>query len=130
MRKSIALSLFFFLLALDTQATRAQVLYGSIVGTITDQSGAVVPAADVKAVNPQTGETRDVTADDAGRYTIGNVMPGNYQIRVQRPGFRQVTTSGVTATINTVTRIDVQMQLGSQTQEVNVSGSAATLANR
>jgi hypothetical protein len=127
MRKSIALSLFFFLVALDIPATRAQVLYGSIVGTITDQSGAVVPAADVKAVNPQTGETRDVTADDAGRYTIGNVMPGNYHIRVAAPGFRQVTTSGDTATINTVTRIDVQMELGSQTQEVTVSGSAATL---
>jgi hypothetical protein len=127
MQNRIALWLLVFLLALDTPITRAQVLYGSIVGTVTDQSGAVVPKADVKAFNPQTGETRDVTSDDAGRYTIGNVVPGTYDVRVTAPGFRQVTTKGVTATINTVTRIDIQMELGSQTQEVNVSGAAAAL---
>jgi hypothetical protein len=126
-QKSIALSLFFLLLALETPAAKSQVLYGSIVGTITDQTGAVVPKANVKAINPQTGETREVTADDAGRYTLGNVVPGTYEIHVAAPGFSQVTTTGITATINTVTRIDVQMQLGSQTQEVNVSGSAAAL---
>ena len=127
MQKLKALSLLFLLLALQAPAIRAQVLYGSIVGTITDPSGAVVPKVDVKAVNPQTGETRSATADDAGRYTIGNVLPGTYEVHVVAPGFSQVTTTGVAATINTVTRIDVQLQMGSQAQSVSVSATAATL---
>lgn len=127
MQRRIAFSLLGLLLLLEASPLTAQVLYGTIVGTVSDQSGAVVPNANVTAVNPQTGETRDVKSDSAGRYTIGNVVPGTYDIRVTAPGFQQVTTKGVAATINTVTRIDVQMQLGSQTQEVNVSGIAAAL---
>src|SRR6185437_4149981 len=92
-----------------------------------DQSGAVIPKAEVKAINPQTGETRDVTTDAAGRYTISNVLPGVYEIHVTATGFSAVTTTGVTATINTVTRVDVQMQVGSQAQNVTVTGAAAVL---
>jgi len=127
MQRRIAFSLLGLLLLLEASSLNAQVLYGTIVGTVSDQSGAVVPNANVTAENPQTGETRGVKSDSAGRYTIGNVVPGTYDIRVTAPGFQQVTTKGVAATINTVTRIDVQMQLGSQTQEVNVSGIAAAL---
>src|SRR5436305_9722080 len=127
MRRIVASSLLFLALVLETPAAMAQVLYGSIVGTITDQSGALVPKAEVKAFNRETGETREVTSDDAGRYTIGNVLPGTYEVRVTANGFRQVTTTGVAATINTVTRVDVQMEVGAQTQEVNVSGVAAAL---
>jgi hypothetical protein len=127
MKGRIGFSLLGLMLLLEASRLQAQVLYGTIVGTVTDQSGAVVPNADVSAMNPQTGETRDVKSDNAGRYTIGNVVPGTYDVRVTAPGFQQVTTKGVAATINTVTRVDVQMQLGSQTQEVNVSATAAAL---
>jgi hypothetical protein len=127
MNRLIRVPLLFVLLTLEIPALRAQVLYGSIVGTVTDQSGAVVPKAEIKGTNPQTGELRTATADDAGRYTIGNVVPGVYDLQIAAPGFRQVTTKGVTATANTVTRIDVQMELGSQAQEIDVSGTAAAL---
>ena len=119
--------LLFMVLTLGSPVASAQVLYGSIVGTVTDQSGAVIPKADVKAVNPQTGETREVTTDAAGRFTIGNVLPGVYEIHVTATGFSAVTTTGVTATINTVTRVDVQMQVGSQAQNVTVTGAAMAL---
>lgn len=127
MCKRVVLSLVCLLFTLKTPTMKAQVLYGSIVGTVTDPTGAAVPKADVKAVDPQTGETRGVTTDDAGRFTIGNVMPGVYEVHVTASGFRQITTTGVMATINTVTRVDVQMELGSQTQEINVSGTATPL---
>ncbi len=126
MQKLTALVLFFLLLSSGVP-TKAQVLYGSIVGTVSDQTGASVPQAEVKATNPATGETRSVTTDGQGRFTIGNVVPGAYTIDVTANGFRQTTTSGVTATINTVTRVDVQMQLGSQTQQITVSGAATAL---
>ncbi|HEX4168913.1 MAG TPA: TonB-dependent receptor [Bryobacteraceae bacterium] len=127
MQKLTALWLFFVLFLISASAAKAQVLYGSIVGTVTDQTGAVVPRAEVKATNPATGETRVANTDGEGRFTIGNVMPGAYQIDVTATGFQQATSSGVTATINTVTRLDVQMQLGSQTQQVTVSGAATLL---
>ena len=127
MQRWISSLLVLFSLTSAVPALRAQVLYGSLVGTVTDQSGAVIPKAQVRASSPATGEVREVTSDAEGRYTIGNVVAGTYNIQISATGFRQVTTTGVTATINTVTRIDVQMELGSQTQEVTVSGSAAQL---
>src|SRR5215475_12727755 len=104
-------------LALLIPTARAQVLYGSFVGTVTDQSGAIVPNAQVKASNPATGEVREVVSDTEGRYTIGNVVPGTYNIQISANGFRPKTTTGLLATINTVTRVDVQLEVGSQTQE-------------
>ena len=98
MQKLVGLSLLSLLLALDFPMARAQVLYGSIVGTVTDPSGAAVPKAEVKALDPQTGEARSVTTDDAGRFSIGNVMPGVYEVHVTASGFRQISTTGVTAT--------------------------------
>src|SRR4051812_7725079 len=126
-QKLKAFSLLLLMLTLELRVADAQVLYGSIIGTVTDPSGAVVPKAEINAVNPQTGETRNATADDAGRYTIANVLPGTYEIRVSAPGFSKVTASNVTASINTVTRFDVQLQVGSQTQAIDVTASAAVL---
>src|SRR3954465_9782887 len=119
--------LFLTLLALELRVADAQVLYGSILGTVTDPSGAVVPKAEVNAVNPQTGETRNAKADDGGRYTISNVLPGTYVVQVTASGFSKATASNVTASINTVTRFDVQLQVGSQAQAIDVSASAAVL---
>src|SRR5690349_19196919 len=92
-QKRTALLLFFILLAVEVPAGYAQVLYGSIIGTVTDPSGAVVPKVQVNAVNPETGEARSTTTDDGGRYTFGNVLPGTYQINVTAPGFSKVTAS-------------------------------------
>jgi hypothetical protein len=126
-QKLVAVFLLLNVLILTGPVADAQVLYGSIVGSVTDQSGAVVPKAEVRATSPDTGETRTVTTDDSGRYTIGNVVPGTYQVVVTAPGFSQTSSAGVSASVNTVTRLDVQMQLGSQTQTVNVSAAATAL---
>ena len=127
MARIVSYLLVLFLLHHTMPTLRGQLLYGSLVGTVTDQSGAVVPKAQVKAVQPATGESREVTTDDEGRFTIGNVIAGTYDIHVSAAGFGPVTRTGVIATINTVTRVDVQLQLGTQTQEVTVSSSAARL---
>src|SRR5690349_6712451 len=99
MQKLTALLLFGVLLSSSAPRASAQVLYGSIVGTVTDQTGAVVPQAEVKATNPATGETRAASTDGQGRFTIGNVVPGVYEVQVTANGFRQAAASGVTATI-------------------------------
>ncbi len=110
-----------------TAPAHAQVLYGSIVGTVTDQSGAVVPKASVSITNKATGEARQTVTDDAGRYSAPNLPNAAYELKVTAPGFQTVTRSDVTATTNTVTRVDVQLQVGSETQQVQVTANATVL---
>src|SRR5713226_9941667 len=73
------------------QPISAQVLYGSVVGTVEDQSGAVVPNATVTMTNKQTGVTRETTSDAGGRYSVVNVLPGGYELKVTATGFRTFT---------------------------------------
>ncbi len=109
------------------QALQAQVLYGSIVGTVTDSSGAVLPNAQVRATNPLTGEVREIATDEAGRYSLSNLAAGNYDVHVSAPSFRPYTQKGVSAVINTVVRVDVQLEVGAANQEVTVAANAAML---
>src|SRR5947209_3469556 len=105
----------------------AQVLYGSVVGTVTDQTGAVVPKATVTITNVNTGQTREVTADDAGYYSIPNVLEGRYDLSVKLTGFRPYLEKGVEVSINTVRRVNPSLQLGPVTESVTVEASAAVL---
>src|SRR5947208_4986711 len=107
--------------------SHAQVLYGSIVGTVEDPSGSVVPKASVTIVNKQTGAVREATADDAGRFSILTVSAGIYDLKVIAPGFRQLTTKDIEVAINTVTRADAKLEVGQTSEQVTVSASAAML---
>jgi Carboxypeptidase regulatory-like domain len=105
----------------------AQVLYGSMVGTIADQTRAVVPTAAVTATNEATGLVRTAESTADGSYSIPSVVPGVYTIEVKASGFRTFRRTGVEVTINTVTRVDVELQVGQATESVEVSGQAAVL---
>src|SRR5258708_4284246 len=85
----------------------AQVLYGSIVGTVRDPSGAVIAKAAVTATQVSTGLFRQVSTDDAGYYSIQNLPQGAYKLVVSSPGFKPLTEKGVNVLINTATRIDL-----------------------
>src|SRR3989449_2708749 len=121
------------LLALGLSATygvqhlKAQVLYGSVVGTVTDQSGAVVPKATVTVTNVNTGQAREGTTDDAGYYSIPNVLEGTYDLSVKMTGFRPYLEKGVDVSINAVRRVNPSLQLGPVTESVRVEASAAIL---
>jgi Carboxypeptidase regulatory-like domain/TonB dependent receptor len=109
------------------QTASAQVLYGSIVGTLTDQTGAVVPNAVVTATNTATGLSRQVTTDDAGYYSIPNLLEGTYDLSVSAGGFRPYTQKGVNVPISVVTRVDVRIQVGAVSEQVTVEASTAVL---
>lgn len=106
---------------------QAQVLYGSVVGTIEDQSGGVVPNATVTITNKQTGLTRNTTADEAGRYSLLNVLPGRYDLKIAASGFKSLTRADVDVTINTVTRENIRLEVGAITEQVQVEATAVTL---
>src|ERR1044071_8728544 len=83
------------LLILSAPVASAQVLYGSIVGTVTDQANAVVPKAAVTVRNIATGLSRQGNADEAGYYSIPNLPEGAYDVSVSMPGFKTLTQRNV-----------------------------------
>ncbi|MCC7341990.1 MAG: TonB-dependent receptor [Bryobacterales bacterium] len=105
----------------------AQVLYGSIVGTVGDPTGAVIPGATVKVTNTGTGLSRETTSDAAGRFSMPSLLPGRYSVAVTSTGFSSLTREDVDVTINTVTRLDLKLQIGQVTEQVTVSGTALSL---
>ena len=96
---------------------------GSIQGTITDSSGAVVSHAQVVITSPQTGYKRSMTTDGAGLFTLGPVNPGEYQVAVTAPGYSTLTVSTVVKT-GTVTNGNFKLQVGASTEQVQVSAGA------
>jgi hypothetical protein len=89
----------------------AQVLYGSIVGDIKDASGASIPGATVVATNKSTGLTREGVTDDAGRFNFADLPAGVYSFKASQQGFRTFEQTEVTVNINSVTRVDVTLEV-------------------
>ena len=115
------------LCALTANTASAQVLYGSIVGTVNDPSGAAVPGASITATNKQTGIQRQTTTNDAGGYTFAAVTPGSYEVKITKDGFRSGTDQGVEVTSNNTTRVDMALQVGAVTDTVTIEATAAAL---
>jgi len=107
--------------------SRAQVLYGSVVGTVTDQSGAVLPNAKVTITNDTTGLKREATTDTTGSYRMLDLPEGTYTIEVAAQGFKPLKKTNVVVTIGQVNQQDLQLQVGAVSQEVTVQGTAAVL---
>jgi Carboxypeptidase regulatory-like domain len=109
------------------QPAAAQVLYGSLVGTVEDQSGAVIPRANITITNKDTGQTRITVADESGRYSLVNVAQGRYDVKVLATGFKPLTRADVEVSINTVSRIDAKLEVGAITEQITVEASAVVL---
>src|SRR4051812_22767238 len=105
----------------------AQVLFGSMVGTVTDATGASVPDATVKITNTMTNESRTAQTNSDGAYTISTVPAGIYAVSIDKTGFSGFLASKVEVRENNTVRVDAQMQLGSQTQRVEVTAESAVL---
>jgi len=108
-------------------ALKAQVLYGSVTGTVTDQSGAGVPKAHAVVTNRATGVAREADADDDGHYTITDVAPGEYDLKVTATGFKPLTQTSLTVGANTVTNGDTKLQVGAVSEQVTVEASVVNL---
>ena len=105
----------------------AQVLYGSIIGTVTDQTNSVVPNTVVRVTNTSTGLFRDAPTDSAGYYSIPNLPQGTYDLSVSKSGFKTLTQKSLDVLINNVTHVDVRLEVGGVADSVTVESSAALL---
>lgn len=117
----------FLALAVLVQPAQAQVLYGSVTGNVSDQSGAVVVGATVSITNKGTGQVREATTSDDGTYTITSVLPGVYDLKVTKQGFTSYTETDVNVTANNVLRIDPKLKVGNVADVVSVTANATAL---
>ena len=127
--RSFALSLasiFFFVFSLCALPAWGQaVSTGTIVGTVTDNSGAVVAGASVTLVDKATGDTRTTTTNDVGHYIFSNVPPSTYTIKFKQSGFSELDVTDATVLVGTQLTENAQMKLGAVSTTVTVTETAA-----
>jgi hypothetical protein len=104
----------------------AQILYGSMVGNIVDQSQAAIPGAKVTLLEKNTGATRETETNETGAYSIPTLTPGTYEVTVTKDGFR-TAKSEAAVTVNSITRVDLTMQLGQVAESIQVTAATASL---
>ncbi|MGD0963403.1 MAG: TonB-dependent receptor [Candidatus Acidiferrales bacterium] len=105
--------------ALTPQA-RAQQTLGGITGTVTDDSGAVIPAATVKVVGDQTNLTRTMDTSETGFYLIPNLPIGNYTITISHTGFQTLTVPSIQVQANRTASVNGTLKIGNVTESVTV----------
>src|SRR5579864_8500458 len=108
---------------LFSAALFAQGSFGRILGTVTDQTGAVLPGATVTVTDTERGLTRTLTTDVAGEYNAPNLIPSTYTVRVEAKGFKALDRQNVVIEVNKEVRVDLTPQPGEQTQTVTVTES-------
>ncbi len=107
-------------------SANGQVLYGSMVGNVTDPNGAAVPGARVEAVNVGTRATKSTTTDENGSFSLTDLTPGTYSVTVSAASFKKDLHQTVQVEANRVRRLDAQLQVG-EVQETVVIGAGAEI---
>ena len=121
------ISILSVLLLLTAGFGYAQSVNATLLGTVTDSSGAVVPNAKVVSTEVSTGVVRSGQANESGNYTFPNLPPGQYTVTVEAAGFKKETRKDIVVVINTNTRVDLQLQPGTITENIEVTGAPPML---
>lgn len=115
--------------AMTTAATPVfgQVLYGSILGTVTDAQGSATPGVLLVATNTGTGLTLETTSDEAGTYAFRNLPPGTYDLSATLTGFREQRQTALAVSAGNPIRVNVTLAVGALTETVEVVSQATLL---
>ena len=105
-------------------AAMAQTTRGTFLGTVSDETGGILPGVEVTVTNLDTGATRLAISNDEGRYRMVEVPPGNYEISAALAGFTTAVRSGVSMTVNRQARVDLTLSVGEISERVVVTGEA------
>lgn len=126
MRRILSFSIFLGILAvslLNITTAQADELYASIRGTVTDQSGAAIPAAVVTATSIQTNISKQVTSGADGTFSFLQLAIGDYNVRAEKPGFKAFVATKIHLDVNQVYSLPVQLGLGELTEAVTVEAN-------
>ena len=99
----------------------AQVSGATLVGTVTDSTGAVIANVQVSIQNESTGETRSLSVDAAGVYSAPNLLPGKYDVTFSAPGFATTEQKGVTLSVGAQQLLNMKMKVGQVNEKIEVS---------
>ena len=100
-----------------------QTVSGTILGTVTDSSGSVIPTAKVTIVNEGTGLTRTVQSDTNGEFTAPSLPTGHYTVIAELTGFKTLTLSNIELGVDQRARIDLKLEVGAMTESVSVEAT-------
>jgi len=112
---------------ISAPTAKSQSRTGSIVGTVTDTSGAVVPGTTVRVTNVRTGEVVTEMTGNVGEYVALNLLYGEYKVTAEKPGFKTAMRPGLTLQIGQTLKMDLTLEPGAVTQNVQVTGAAPLL---
>lgn len=115
------------LLMMFAAALMAQTFRGTILGTVTDSSGAVVSGAKITVHNQATGLDRSTESSADGSYSVPELPIGTYSVSISSPGFRTSVTNGVAVDVSAERRVDAQLSTGQVSQVVEVSSETLPL---
>src|SRR5262245_7882679 len=130
-KRRFCLSLVFgtaLLMAVADTRVSAQGTIGSILGTVTDSSGSVVPGATVTAKNTGTGALQPTVSDDQGRYRIPALPVGDYEVTTELQGFQSVVHTGIRLSAGADVVVDFKLPVG-QIEELLTVTAAVPLVN-
>src|SRR5580698_6686498 len=128
MRSAKTLTLVLITLLASLNAAGQQIT-GSLRGTVSDPSGAIIPAATVTAKHVETRLKRVAITDRQGEYVLVELPIGHYQLEIQAKGFRTYLQQGITLDVNQTATVGIQLKLGSESQRVEVNANAALVQN-
>src|ERR1700722_4475643 len=118
----------FILSLLATAPALAQTVRGTILGTVTDSSGAIVVKARVTVREPSTGLTRTETTNDQGEYSIPQLPAGFYSLTVEAPNFKTAERTGIELRVDDRLRVDVPLSVGAVSEVVAVEATAPVVS--
>src|SRR5450432_4469013 len=105
----------------------SQAVHATLLGTVTDVGGGVVPNAKVTITETNTGVSHTGTANESGNYTFPDVPPGRYTVTVEQSGFKKEVRQNIDVAINSSARVDLQLSPGSVTEVIEVTGAPPLL---
>lgn len=113
------------LMLLPSLAQQNSVVRGSLSGVVYDSNGAVLPNASVHVIGPQGSYT--AKTDGAGRFLVGNLVPGDYTVKAGAPGFKSYVSEKNLVTAETTSSIDIHLEIGAVTDTVQVDAGAVQI---
>ena len=115
------------LFTLYVPTASGQAIYGSVIGTVTDPSGAAVPNAKVTVTSQTKGTSFSTTSNDSGNYSVTHLIPDTYSVQVEGSGFKSLQFKDINVLADAATRVDGQFQVGGSSETVEVTAEAPLL---
>src|SRR5215831_10345953 len=116
-----------FFLPLIAVNLYGQATFGTILATVADRSGALMPGVKVTVISEDRGISSSTVTNESGNYSKSQLPPGSYVVEFEAQGFQRVIQRGVTVSVDQATRVDAQLTVGEVKEQVEVSSAPPAL---